>query len=82
MRHVLETGSAFVCDDSGEPLVVLPLVLDKTAIGALALAAPESGSLSEEELQMLREVAANLSYALQYLRKGNEVHFLLGTSIR
>ena len=51
-------------------------MLDKTAIGALALAAPGSGSLGEEELQMLREVAANLSYALQYLRKGNEVHFL------
>ena len=76
MRRVLETASALVCGDTNEPLVALPLLLDKTAIGALALAAPGSGSLSEEELQMLREVAANLSYALQYLRKGNEVHFL------
>ena len=76
MRRVLETDSAFVCNDAGSPLVALPLLLDKTAIGALALAAPASESLSEEELQMLREVAANLSYALQYLRKDNEVHFL------
>jgi diguanylate cyclase (GGDEF)-like protein len=76
MRRVLETDSAFLCDDAGDPLVALPLALDKTTIGALALTAPASGSLGEEELQMLREVAANLSYALQYLRKDNEVHFL------
>jgi diguanylate cyclase (GGDEF)-like protein len=76
MRRVLETGSALVHDETNETLVALPLVLDKTAIGALALAAPKPGSLSEEELKMLREVAANLSYALRYLRKGNEVHFL------
>jgi diguanylate cyclase (GGDEF)-like protein len=76
MRQVLETGSAAVHQDTNELVVALPLLLDKTAIGALGLAASGSAALSEEELQMLREVAANLSYALQYLRKGNELHFL------
>jgi diguanylate cyclase (GGDEF)-like protein len=76
MQRVLETGSALVSDDSNAPVVALPLVLDKTAIGALVLLASGHAALSEEELRMLREVAANLSYALQYLRKGNEVHFL------
>ena len=76
LRRVLETGTALVGDDTPAPVVALPLVLDKTAIGALTLAASGSEALGEEELKMLREVAANLSYALQYLRKGNEVHFL------
>jgi diguanylate cyclase (GGDEF)-like protein len=57
-------------------VVVVPLSLEKTAIGVLMLAALDAGVLSEEELQMLQEVAANLSFALQYLQKDTAVHFL------
>jgi EAL domain-containing protein (putative c-di-GMP-specific phosphodiesterase class I) len=57
-------------------IVALPLLIDKTAIGVLLLTAPEVGTLSDEELQMLREVAANLAFALQYLQKDNTVRFL------
>jgi diguanylate cyclase (GGDEF)-like protein len=57
-------------------VVALPLLIDKTAIGVLMLTAPDVGTLSDEELQMLREVAANLAFALQYLQKDNTVRFL------
>jgi len=57
-------------------LVALPLLIDKTAIGVLMLTAPDVGTLSDEELQMLREVAANLAFALQCLQKDNAVRLL------
>jgi len=57
-------------------VVALPLVVDNTAIGVLVLTAHESGAISEEELRMLREVAGNLSFALQFLQKDTTVKFL------
>jgi diguanylate cyclase (GGDEF)-like protein len=56
--------------------VALPLVVDKTSIGLLFLAARDPGVASEEELSMLREVGGNLSFALQYLQKETTVKFL------
>ena len=57
-------------------LLALPLLIDKTPVGVLILAARAAGTVSDEELQMLREVAANLSFALQYLQKDSTVRFL------
>ncbi|MGH8319127.1 MAG: EAL domain-containing protein [Steroidobacteraceae bacterium] len=57
-------------------VVVLPIFLDKTPVGVLVLAASDAGALSKEELAMLREVASNLSFALQYLQKDSRVRFL------
>jgi diguanylate cyclase (GGDEF)-like protein len=57
-------------------LVCLPLTVDQTPIGALLFGAAEPGVLSAEELKLLREVAANLSFALQYLDKQDAAHFL------
>jgi diguanylate cyclase (GGDEF)-like protein len=57
-------------------VVALPLVVDNTAMGVLVLTAHESGAISEEELRMLREVAGNLSFALQFLQKDTTVKFL------
>lgn len=56
--------------------VALPLLIDKTAIGVLVLTAADAGTISDEELQMLREIAANLGFALQYQQKDNTVRFL------
>jgi diguanylate cyclase (GGDEF)-like protein len=57
-------------------LVALPLIVDNTAMGVLVLTAHEAGAVSEEELRMLREVAGNLSFALQFLQKDTTVKFL------
>jgi len=57
-------------------LVALPLLLDSAPIGALVLTAHGADTISTEELQMLREVSGNLSFALQYLAKDTTVRFL------
>jgi diguanylate cyclase (GGDEF)-like protein len=65
---------------TGEPsraqaVFALPLVVDKTRIGIMVIAAHEPEGLGNDELRMLREVAANLSYALQYQRKYTKVRY-------
>jgi diguanylate cyclase (GGDEF)-like protein len=57
-------------------MVLLPVVRDGTAIGALVLVARDADVMVVEELQMLREVSGNLSFALQYHHKDTTVRFL------
>ncbi|HKT72203.1 MAG TPA: EAL domain-containing protein [Steroidobacteraceae bacterium] len=54
----------------------LPLVVDNTPVGAVTVGASEADAVGSEELQMLQEVASNLSFALQYLHKEDAVRFL------
>jgi diguanylate cyclase (GGDEF)-like protein len=62
--------------DAGRAVVSLPLVIDKTAIGTLVICARDGSRVDDEELRMLREVAANLAFALQYLQKDRRVRLL------
>jgi diguanylate cyclase (GGDEF)-like protein len=57
-------------------VVALPIALDNGPVGALVLTMRQPGPVSKEELQMLREVAGNLSFALQFLHKDTTVRFL------
>jgi diguanylate cyclase (GGDEF)-like protein len=57
-------------------VVSIPLLIDDTPIGAFTVGSSDSCAVSEEELRMLREVAANLSFALQFLHKEDTVRFL------
>lgn len=57
-------------------LACLPLRVDETPVGAFLFAAREPKLISRDELLLLQEVAANLSFALQYLNKQNAVDFL------
>jgi diguanylate cyclase (GGDEF)-like protein len=57
-------------------LVALPLLADQTVLGILILVAEDGNAFSEEEMQMLREVSANLSFALQFLNKQNTLRLL------
>src|SRR5690606_7261045 len=50
-------------------LVVLPLLVDGTTIAVLVLTARDADVVSDEELAMLREVAGNISFGLQYLQR-------------
>ena len=45
-------------------------------MGALLLAARESDAVSLDELRTLRDIAGNLSFALQYLQKDSKVRLL------
>ena len=69
----------FTCQDAGAThtaVIGLPLTVDKTVVGVLGVCPREHGAIPEEELVMLREVAANLSFALQYLRQDSRVRLL------
>ena len=54
----------------------IPLLIEDTPVGAFTVGAGEAGMFSEEEVRMLQELAANLSFALQYLYKEDAVRFL------
>jgi diguanylate cyclase (GGDEF)-like protein len=69
---VLRTGE--VCSEDSN--VSLPLKVDGTTVGAMTLTAHEGNLITEEELRLLGEVAANLSFALQYFEKESAVQFL------
>ena len=69
-------ASTFLLRVGLQSVVALPLLIDTTAVGVLLLTTPDAGAQREEELQMLHEVAANLSFAMQYLQKDDAVRFL------
>ena len=57
-------------------LASLPLLIDGTPVGAFTIGTTQESSLDSEELLMLQEITANLSFALQYLQKHDAVEFL------
>lgn len=57
-------------------LACLPLRIDDTPVGSFLFGTVASGVIGQEELLLLEEVAANLSFALQYLDKQDTVRFL------
>ena len=74
-----DPAAPFACRDAGAThtaVIGLPLIVDKTVVGVLGVCPREQSALSEEELVMLREVAANLSFALQYMRQDSRVRLL------
>jgi diguanylate cyclase (GGDEF)-like protein len=89
---VLRTGEVFLCNDIStdqgccslpslqnapfQSIVGLPLKVDGTTVGAISLTAHDRNAISAEEMVLLGEVSANLSFALQYFEKENAVQFL------
>ena len=74
-----DPAAPFTCQDTGAAhaaVIGLPLIVDKTVVGVLGVCPREHDTIPEEELVMLREVAANLSFALQYLRQDSRVRLL------
>jgi diguanylate cyclase (GGDEF)-like protein len=57
-------------------LACLPLRVDGTPVGAFICGARAMGVIGQDEMLLLQEVAANLSFALQYLDKQDAVRFL------
>lgn len=56
--------------------VALPLIVDGTAIGALQLHSRDTDVFTDQELDLLRQLAGNISFALQYLKSQETVEFL------
>jgi diguanylate cyclase (GGDEF)-like protein len=57
-------------------LACLPLRVAETPVGAFMVGGVEPGLMGADELELLNEVAGNLSFAMQYLEKQDAVHFL------
>jgi len=67
---------ASLLDSGFRSVVAYPLLVDHTPVGAMMLTSYDVGAVGDEESRMLRELVANLSFALQYFHKEDEVRFL------
>src|SRR6185295_14711553 len=54
-------------------IALLPIVVDKRVVGEFILRTREGGKFDEAELQLLLEVVANLSFALEHIGKEEKV---------
>ena len=57
-------------------LVVLPLIVEGAPVAALMLASREAQVVGDEELRLLQDVTANLSFALRYRQQENAALYL------
>ena len=57
-------------------LAALPLSIDGTAAGVMVLYAAEPGFFDSQEMELLSELAGDVSYALDHLRKADQIHYL------
>jgi diguanylate cyclase (GGDEF)-like protein len=57
-------------------MAALPLIIDGTAIGVISLFSKQLDVFDAAEVDILLELTANLSFALQYLERDEAVHFL------
>jgi len=57
-------------------MAILPLILDGQLAGILALYAPEAGFFDDEETALLIEMADNISFAMDHLKKEERINYL------
>lgn len=57
-------------------MVVLPLTLDRQLVGMFALYSSETGFFDEEEMTLLIEMAGDISFAMDHLKKEERINYL------
>jgi diguanylate cyclase (GGDEF)-like protein/PAS domain S-box-containing protein len=57
-------------------LAIIPLIVDDEAVGVLALYAAEVGVFDDDEIRLLRELAGDISFALDHIEKANQLEYL------
>jgi diguanylate cyclase (GGDEF)-like protein len=57
-------------------LAALPIVVDGRAAAVLVLYADETGFFDDEEVNLLNELAADISFALEYIGKEEKLNYL------
>ena len=57
-------------------MVVLPLILESKPVGVFVLYAAETGVFDEEEMRLLIEMAGDISFALDHLKKEAKLDYL------
>ena len=82
INDVDDTGVVALFDKEGrkdegvQSRAALPLLIDRTTIGVVELDAGEPGVFGDAELALLKQVAANVTFALQYLRSKESAEYL------
>ncbi|HEY2346886.1 MAG TPA: EAL domain-containing protein [Xanthomonadaceae bacterium] len=67
IRAAVEAGS--------RAAVILPLVCEGVGVGVFVLHSETAGFFNEEELKLLRELAGDISFALEDIRKSEQLHY-------
>ncbi|MBB6251036.1 EAL domain-containing response regulator [Nitrospirillum iridis] len=67
---------AAVEDADGLTTLVLPLVVERAPVGVMALSALENNRFDAQEVALLREMAGNISFALDHLLKAQRLDYL------
>lgn len=57
-------------------MIVLPLVVDEIAVGVIVLYATEADFFTNDEIELLRELARDVSFALAYIGKQDMLAYL------
>lgn len=57
-------------------IAALPLIVGDKAVGVYGLFAAERGYFDEEEVKLLKELASDISFALDYIEKQEKVDYL------
>jgi diguanylate cyclase (GGDEF)-like protein/PAS domain S-box-containing protein len=57
-------------------LAVLPLVIEKVSVGVMFLYAREPGFFNSEEIKLMNELAADISFALEHIVKADKLDYL------
>ena len=57
-------------------MAAFPLIVDGRAAGALGLAAPDPGFFDDEQVRVLSELAANVSFALELMARQERISYL------
>ena len=68
LKDMLETGSRAVA--------VLPLIIDGKGVGVISIHAEIAGFFDDDEMKVLIELAADISFALAHLRKSDRIQYL------
>ena len=68
LADMTETGSRAVA--------VLPLIIDGAGVGVISIHAEVAGFFDDDEMKVLSELAADISFALAHLRKSDRIQYL------
>jgi diguanylate cyclase (GGDEF)-like protein len=64
-------------DERGiKSLAIIPLMVGGEAFGVLALYAAEIGAFDDEEMRLLLELAGDISFALEHIKKAEKLDYL------
>jgi diguanylate cyclase (GGDEF)-like protein/PAS domain S-box-containing protein len=63
-------------DAGSRALAMLPLIIEGSGVGVLAIHAEVAGFFDDEEMKSLRELAGDISFALDHLSKSEQIRYL------